>query len=189
MRAAAARLAAAARMASARLHAKEFGPYDGMFRHLEVVGAVAELFGPEKVFSPTALEDYIACPFRFFLGHVLGLEALEEPREEIEVTRRGQAVHRALSRLHGQLRAEVPPPPVPIRGRYGLPRLRWSLAAVGHTWSSKSDAAHKNSSIERGAPISARLQPRPGKPLPSCVSNSPRRRCVSGIVQACHQRR
>jgi RecB family exonuclease len=119
----AANLAAAARMASARLHAKEFGPYDGMFRHLEVVGAVAELFGPEKVFSPTALEDYIACPFRFFLGHVLGLEALEVPREEIEVTRRGQAVHRALSRLHGQLRAEGIHQPSPAVDEYLRLRL------------------------------------------------------------------
>src|SRR5205807_2097123 len=50
------------------------------------------------------LEDYVACPFRFFLKHVLRLEPLEDPKEEIEVTRRGQAFHRALARLHRGLK-------------------------------------------------------------------------------------
>src|SRR5262249_22315687 len=38
--------------------------------------------------------------------HVLKLEELAEPREEVEVTRRGQAFHRALARLHTDLRAQ-----------------------------------------------------------------------------------
>jgi ATP-dependent helicase/DNAse subunit B len=94
-----------------------FSPYDGLLRDPAVVAAVAEQFGPDKVFSPTALEDYISCPFRFFLKHVLRLEPLEEPREEIEVTRRGQAFHRALSRLHRQLQdAEVHQPTEEVEG-------------------------------------------------------------------------
>ncbi len=63
-------------------------------------------FGPQRVFSPTALESYVACPFRFFLEHVLKLDTLEEPSEEIEVTRRGMAFHRALARLHSRLKEE-----------------------------------------------------------------------------------
>jgi ATP-dependent helicase/DNAse subunit B len=102
----AANLASAAEMVRRRWHDKDYTPYNGMFRDPGVIDAVGTLFGPEKVFSPTALEDYIACPFRFLLRHVLRLEPLEEPREEIEVTRRGQAFHRALSRLHTQLREE-----------------------------------------------------------------------------------
>jgi ATP-dependent helicase/DNAse subunit B len=82
---------------------KEHNPYDGLFRDEAVIAELHQLFGPERVFSPTALEDYVACPFRFFLRHVLRLEPLEEPREEIEVTRRGQAFHRALARLHRNL--------------------------------------------------------------------------------------
>jgi ATP-dependent helicase/DNAse subunit B len=83
-----------------RFHNSEFGPYDGWLQDPAVLGELREQFGPEKVFSPTALEDYVACPFRFLLKHVLGLQPLEEPREEIEATRRGAAFHRALSRLH-----------------------------------------------------------------------------------------
>ncbi len=109
----AANLADAAELARERLSSHEYGPYDGLFRGAAVAAEVASLFGPERVFSPTALEDYVACPFRFFLGHVLRLEPLEEPREEIEVTRRGQAFHRALSRLHKQLRGDGVHRPAP----------------------------------------------------------------------------
>ncbi len=100
----AAHLAAAADMTRQRFLLREHTPYDGLFRDGAVIAAVQQRFGPERVFSPTALENYIACPFRFFLGHVLRLEPLEEPREEIEGTDRGLAFHRALSRLHNHLR-------------------------------------------------------------------------------------
>ncbi len=100
----AANVAAAAEVHRLRLRVKEFNPYDGRLRHASVLAELQQQWGPEKVFSPTALEDYIACPFRFYLRHVLRLEPLEEPDEEIEVTRRGSAFHRALSRLHQQLR-------------------------------------------------------------------------------------
>ena len=79
-------LAAAAEVARCRFRHGDYTPYEGLFRNAAVIGELSHLFGPEKVFSPTALEDYVACPFRFFLGHVLRLEPLEEPSEEIEVT-------------------------------------------------------------------------------------------------------
>lgn len=106
-----ANLATAARMVQHRFHEPEFTPYDGRLRHATVLTDLRALYGPEKVFSPTALETYIACPFHFFLEQVLHLEPLEEPREEIEQTRRGSAFHRALARLHQQLiAAEVHQP-------------------------------------------------------------------------------
>ncbi len=94
-----------------RFRTTEHNPYDGRFRDPAVVGELTQMFGPEHVFSPTALEEYVACPFRFYLRHVLRLEALEDPSEEIEVTRRGQLFHRALARLHRKLKdAEVHAP-------------------------------------------------------------------------------
>ncbi len=87
-----------------RFREKEHNPYDGRFRDPRLIGEVAQAFGPERVFSPTALEEYVDCPFKFFLRHVLRLEPLEDPSEEIEVTRRGQAFHRALARLHRKLK-------------------------------------------------------------------------------------
>lgn len=101
-----ANLAAAAELVRMRFRVREHNPYDGVFRDPAVVADVARAFGPERIFSPTALEDYVACPFKFFLRHALRLEPLEEPREGIEVTRRGQAFHRALARLHRRLRED-----------------------------------------------------------------------------------
>src|SRR6202166_1862744 len=85
---------------------RRFIPAPACSRDARVIGDLRQLFGPEKVFSPTALEDYVTCPFRFFLKNVLRLEPLEEPKEGIEVTRRGQAFHRALARLHRKLKDE-----------------------------------------------------------------------------------
>ncbi len=87
-----------------RFREKEHNPYDGRFRDPTLIGELTKAFGPERVFSPTALEEYVDCPFKFFLRHVLRLEPLEDPSEEIEVTRRGQAFHRALARLHRKLK-------------------------------------------------------------------------------------
>jgi ATP-dependent helicase/DNAse subunit B len=101
-----ANLRAAREMAVQRSHPEKHGPYDGLLRDPALVSELQTLFGPERILSPTALESYIACPFRFFLGQVLRLEPLEEPREEIDSTDRGLAFHRALSRLHRQLRDE-----------------------------------------------------------------------------------
>jgi ATP-dependent helicase/DNAse subunit B len=99
-----AHLAAAAELARRRFDPVEHTPYDGLFRDPAVIAELEKRFGPQSVFSPTALESYIACPFRFFLGHVLRLNPLEEPLEEIESADRGLAFHRALSRLHTHLR-------------------------------------------------------------------------------------
>jgi ATP-dependent helicase/nuclease subunit B len=104
----AAHLRAARDLHLARVTRREFTPFDGLLRDPAVLAELARRFGPEKVFSPTALERYIACPFRFFLEQVLRLEPLEEPGGHVEHTRRGAAVHRALSRLHRRLRAPAP---------------------------------------------------------------------------------
>src|SRR5205807_4364667 len=98
----------AAEIAAARFRSDAFGPYDGELRHPAVLAELAKRFGPERVFSPTALETYVACPHRFWLEHVLRLEVLEDPGEEVEHTRRGAAFHRALARLHRWLRETVP---------------------------------------------------------------------------------
>lgn len=90
-----------------RFREQQHNAFDGLLRDPAIVQELAQRFGPERILSPTSLEEYVTCPFRFFLGSVLGLEPLEEPHEEIEVTRRGQACHRALARLHRQLQQEA----------------------------------------------------------------------------------
>jgi ATP-dependent helicase/DNAse subunit B len=108
----------AAGLIDARFRRPEFTPYDGQLTDRFITEWNARLFSPAKVYSPTAIEDYIACPFRFFLKQVLHLDPLEEPTEEIEVTRRGMTYHRALARLHQRLkndRVHTPTPEVEER--------------------------------------------------------------------------
>jgi ATP-dependent helicase/nuclease subunit B len=100
----AANLRAAALVADRRLRADEHNPYDGLLRHPSVLAELRERFAGDKVISPTALETYIACPFRFLLEDVLHLEPLEEPGEDIEASDRGLVFHRALAWLHRYLK-------------------------------------------------------------------------------------
>ncbi len=101
-----ANLADAARLIEERFRRHQHNAFDGLLRDPAILQELEQRFGPERILSPTALEEYVTCPFRFFLSNVLRLEPLEEPREEIEVTRRGQAFHRALARLHRRLQQE-----------------------------------------------------------------------------------
>jgi ATP-dependent helicase/DNAse subunit B len=100
----AANLRSAALVARRRFDDDEHNPYDGLLRQAAVVAELRQRFGGEKVISPTALETYVACPFRFLLEDVLHLEPLEEPGEEIEGSDRGLVFHRALTWLHRHLK-------------------------------------------------------------------------------------
>jgi ATP-dependent helicase/nuclease subunit B len=100
----AANLRAAARVAAQRLESRDHGPYDGLLRHPAILAELHERFGGERIISPTALETYIACPFRFLVEDVLHLETLEEPGEDIEASDRGLVFHRALAGLHRHLK-------------------------------------------------------------------------------------
>ena len=61
----------------------------------------------DRPVSPTSLQHWAACPFRYFVGHVLYVAETEKPEETltISVLERGNLLHRALEQF---LRA-VPP--------------------------------------------------------------------------------
>jgi ATP-dependent helicase/DNAse subunit B len=102
-------------VARARFGTHDYNPFDGCLESPSALDKVKRRFGPERVFSPTSLEAYVSCPFRFFLEHVLRLEELDEPSDEVEQTRRGAAYHRALARLHRDLDAELVQTTLPER--------------------------------------------------------------------------
>jgi ATP-dependent helicase/nuclease subunit B len=64
-----------------------------------------------KVLSPTRLETYATCPYRFYLQSVLGLAEVEEPEavERISTLDRGSLIHAILSRFLSESRDELPP--------------------------------------------------------------------------------
>ena len=64
--------------------------------------AIAALMPHERVFSPTALEHYAACPQQFLMRDVLRVRRVEEPERtvRIDALRRGNLFHRILERFH-----------------------------------------------------------------------------------------
>gem|GEM_PF-2797459 len=93
----------AQRMAEARWGRPDYTTYDGRLQHPAALRVVQKLFDDQYLFSPTALETYLYCPFRFFAQHVLALQKLPDPTEEVEQTRRGLVLHEALARFHQEL--------------------------------------------------------------------------------------
>ncbi len=104
--------AKALRLAHWRSRRERFGPYDGQISDPRIRELVAKDFSADRaVLSASHLETFALCPFQFFQKYVLKLEPPED-REELEddLTARGNLLHKALERLHIQLR-DVPGDP------------------------------------------------------------------------------
>ncbi len=114
--------AIALRLNHRRLRRSRFGPYEGDLADPAAVRRISESYGPTRpVFSASQLETLAACPFKYFLHHVLKLEPIDD-REEFDedASRRGQLVHEALETLHQVLKSEiedVSPLPERVKGR------------------------------------------------------------------------
>ncbi|MFA5397459.1 MAG: PD-(D/E)XK nuclease family protein [Methanogenium sp.] len=68
--------------------------YDGMLDvDPEIPAMLAERYSKDTVWSATTLEDYVTCPFRFYLRHVLGTEPLPEEERDISASTHGTIVH------------------------------------------------------------------------------------------------
>lgn len=71
--------------------------YDARLRDPAAIAHLAAEFGPDYLFSPSALARFGSCPFAFFAETVLGLVELKEPSEDVDALLLGSAVHRILS--------------------------------------------------------------------------------------------
>lgn len=92
-------LARALRLEQARREAA-LTPWDGYVA--SIAGTSARLAQAlTDVISPTRLERWAECPFRFFLGDVLSLAALETPEELITISAldKGKVIHTILERF------------------------------------------------------------------------------------------
>ena len=70
-----------------------------------------------EVFSPTRLQTWATCPFRYFLSNVLGIAAPEQPEEVATISslERGSLLHRILERFIQTVQQQraIPPPDQP----------------------------------------------------------------------------
>ena len=73
----------------------------------------------------TAFRDYLYCPFRYYLKHVLGMKAMDDQKTELDAMDFGSMVHEA---LHRMALDEV------MRRTEDVDRLREFLCAEASSW-------------------------------------------------------
>lgn len=94
---------AALELIHSRAQREQFGPWEGIYSSNAARQRFTQAFGPQHFWSPSQLEGYAACGFRFVSESVLKLEPLPELTLEIDVRRRGSLLHEALAAVHEQL--------------------------------------------------------------------------------------
>jgi RecB family exonuclease len=104
-----AHLARALRARYARWQTSALSAFDGLVRPSALARAALEAHHPTKrPFSPTALEQYAACPYKFFLSAILRLEPSEVPEEleELGPLEKGSMAHEVQFKLLSALSRE-----------------------------------------------------------------------------------
>jgi CRISPR/Cas system-associated exonuclease Cas4 (RecB family) len=104
-------------------------PADGLVSHSETVRAIMAQHGLDaRSYSPTALQHYAGCPYKFLLQAVHRLAPREVPEaiDELDPLQRGSLVHDIQFELFERLRARKL---LPVRPRY-LEQAREVLDAV-----------------------------------------------------------
>ena len=93
--------------------AKALSEYDGNLSGENATARFAQDLGQQPI-SPTRLEAWATCPFRFFLANVLRLGALESPEDTTTISplERGSLIHGILEKFIIQTNAagSLPPP-------------------------------------------------------------------------------
>ncbi len=80
-----------------------FGSHEGLLLGDTAQAVLARRFDPNHLWSPSQLESYAACPFRFFGEQLLKLEPLGELALRNDPRRRGSLLHQVLATVHQQL--------------------------------------------------------------------------------------
>ncbi len=86
-----------------------FGNYDGVLAARDAVSGLAREFDASHVFSVQQIETYKACPFRFLVERVLGVEAADVPVAEFDAAVRGAILHGVLQAFHEEYRGFAVP--------------------------------------------------------------------------------
>ena len=83
-----------------------FTGWDGHIDDPRLAEEIRKALGSGTPISPSRLETYATCPFRYFAIHVLGLEKLPEPAYEIalDAAQAGKLLHGLLARYFRHLR-------------------------------------------------------------------------------------
>ena len=103
----------AEKLARLRWGFRAFTEYDGCLKSSQALHLLGERFALSgQVLSPTRLETYASCPFKYFLSAVLGLRPLPGPEEilRLQPLERGTVVHDLLFRFYREAAKQFPGP-------------------------------------------------------------------------------
>jgi CRISPR/Cas system-associated exonuclease Cas4 (RecB family) len=156
-----AHLARALRFRWSRWDGKELRSSDGLVKpHEEALAAIREHTLDKRSFSPTALQNFAACPYRFLLSAIHKLAPREDPDaiEDMDPLMRGSLVHEVQYRLLTELREEGLLPVTPARLDTARSRLDVVLAKVAAEYEEKYCPAIKRVWDDAVASIGADLR-------------------------------
>ncbi len=106
-------LLAGLRMLGERQSREQFGPHEGLLLSPQALDALGQTFSDSYCWSPSALEHYRACPFKFFLQHVLEVDSPADLELQEDYGLRGNLLHAVLAELHRSINARAGRPTSP----------------------------------------------------------------------------
>ena len=128
----------------ARRWLKRWTPADGLVQPSPEALALLQTQLPSaRPYSPTALQNYASCPYKFVLQAVHRLAPREVPEriDEIDPLARGSLIHEVQFKLLSELQKSGELPLKPARLEHARSRLAAVLAEVAAEWSDKLDPA------------------------------------------------
>ena len=97
------------RAEASRWGERRFTEFDGLLHSKQSRAELDRLYGADgTAFSPTSLETYARCPYRYFIERLLKLEELEEPDQLVALSPldRGALMHQILFLFFTRLKEE-----------------------------------------------------------------------------------
>lgn len=94
-----------------RKQSNAFTEFDGNLGTLTTAARLVGFIDGQRVLSPTSLEVWAACPYRFFLESVLRVAPTHDPEEQwtIDAAEKGSLIHDVLERFFSELNLEGRP--------------------------------------------------------------------------------
>jgi RecB family exonuclease len=92
--------------------ARAYGAWDGVMMADEAIARAGALqFGRERPVSPSRLEMYAECPYRYFLRYAMRIDPVEEPEalDRISAMDRGSLIHAILEKFLTKIGRDDPP--------------------------------------------------------------------------------
>ena len=86
-----------------------FGAYDGQITQTDLLGLIANHFGPDYVYSASGLSAFGNCPYKFFAARVLRLQPRNEAALDLPAIDAGKLLHDILRRFFERHRKDYLP--------------------------------------------------------------------------------